>query len=164
MQTQTQTVIGETQYRGKTATHWHITDTYGMIADGYGYQSNGIGYTYGAVNVAPSPNETYYDPPLAVPLSLALNQPYTFSFTGHFVAPGIAEIKTDVTQTMTYNGRENVTTAFGTFETCKFTYQLAGQSGSRNNWIVASGKLQGLAVQSRDNNTLTQPSNITVSW
>lgn len=164
VQIQKQEVKGETQYRGKTAIHWHITDNNGLVVDTYGNDSNGVGYTYGGVTVAPGASETYYDPALAVPHSLPLNQPYTFNFSTHFIAINVPEIKHDITQTITYNGRETVTTAFGTFETCKFTHSTDRSTQPWHSWLVASGKLRGLQVQWTTNGEVIQPKNITVSW
>lgn len=166
------TVIGPVSYRGHAAVKTHVENSWGVVADTYSQTTGGIGYAYGSVMTVPSLHETYYEPALSVSLNLGLNKTHTSSYNQITVQPGSPDYTLSVVQTAIYRGRETITTAFGTFETCKMDFTTQGSDSppvSWTQWMIASGKLAGFSAQqaSPDGNgglTLIQPTNIAVSW
>ena len=163
----TSTVIGNTTYRGHAATEVRVQTSLGVTAHTYSAANiNGVGWAYGSVMTVPSRHETYYDPGLGHQISLKPNQSYTSSYNQITVQPGSPDYTIAVTHTTTYLGRETVTTAFGTFETCKMQYSVTSSSGNNTwkNWVIASGKLAGFTAQSEGQTAETKLTNIEVSW
>ena len=164
---QKSTVMGPATYRGNSAYRTQNVNSAGFEADSYSNMLDNIAYTYGSVMTKPQLHETYFSPAMAMPLSLPVNQTYTQSLNQITVQAGAADYVMPVVMTTTYRGRETVTTAFGTFETCKIDFTAKGSEPpltSRTHWYVASGKLAGFAVQSNSSDGLTQPTKIEVSW
>ncbi len=129
--------------------------------------------SYLTVGILGRTNEKYYEPGRGFPISLTRNQTYTAQgeqgLLGH-TDPNFSGTWRD---TVIYLGRETITTAFGSFETCKMRYttedmSASGGGGSRfetwDSWLVGAGKLAGLSVQQKTETGTTQPKNITVSW
>ena len=166
------TVIGPVSYRGHAAVKTHVENSWGVVADTYSQTTGGIGYAYGSVMTVPSLHETYYEPALSVSLNLGLNKTHTSSYNQITVQPGSPDYTLSVVHTATYRGRETITTAFGTFETCKMEFmaqESGGPSVSWTQWMIASGKLAGFSAQQASTDasgsvTLTQPTSIVVNW
>ena len=170
--TEINTVVGPVNYRGHTAIQTHVETSVGVIADNYANSVNGVGYVYGSVMQAPAVSEAYFEPSASVPLNIPLNQTSSNTFTQVQVQPGYPDYRLQVTQTMTYRGRETIQTAFGTFETCKMDQTVESALVPRTSWtqwMIASGKFAGFSAQHSEPNaaggvTLVQPTSIAVSW
>ena len=166
-------VQGPTNYHGYAAVETEIQSTSlpSPVTRAYSYSNvtDGMLLNYGSLGVVLryyTKNEIYYQPGRGFPISLNPNQTYTTQ---------VKQINADsqpVTSmiwqdTATYLGREPITTAFGTFETCRMRYTTQGEDGMRktwDSWLVAVGKLAGLQVQQTTETGTIQATNITVSW
>lgn len=72
-----------------------------------------------------------------------------------------------LTNTVTYQGRERIETAFGAFDTCKMEFSTEGSMVPKTTWqqwIIASGKFAGLPLRMSNVQGTTQASSIEVSW
>ncbi|OPG74445.1 hypothetical protein B1219_05125 [Pseudomonas ogarae] len=105
---------------------------------------------------------TTYQPPASTPIDLQPGQTVTVSYTTKAVSAG-ATIEFDVVEKLTYNGRETIKTALGTFDTCKFTNEISTGSVSATqpknvvvvqNWFPAEGPYRGQSIRS-----VTPPAN-----
>lgn len=108
-----------------------------------------------------------YTPPLATPASIPFNRPYTGRYTRSGKLGDIEVSTTSIVQTIAYQGRETIQTAFGSFETCKMQYSLQEDGGPpkvNTDWVIAGGKFTGLVAQSQADGKTTQPSKIEVNW
>ncbi len=129
--------------------------------------TNGMSLDYGRyiqIRVVPI-LDIYYVPGRGFPISLKPNQTYTAQ--GEEFAAYKPQPTSTWRDTVTYLGREPVTTSFGTFETCRLRYTTQGDDGvlkTWDSWRVGAGKLAGLSVQEMTEAGTTQPTNITVSW
>ena len=132
--------------------------------------ADGMFMNYGSYDLATSKvrvNEIYNVPGRGFPIALDLNQTYSTQgeqISLHNNAPDTSSAWRD---TVTYLGRESVTTAFGTFDTCKLRYTSLGDDGvlkTWDRWLVGAGKFAGLSVQETTDTGITQPTSITVSW
>ena len=160
-------INGLTSYRGHEAVQIRIQTSRGVTGNSYVNLVNGMQWSYGYVMSVPQQFETYFSPGIGFPISLNINETHTSPYNHVTVIPGSADYTVAATQTVTYLGRESVTTGFGTFDTCKIRFTGSGADGKVTtwyNWIVGSGKLAGFAVQQTSDNGTSQPSNITVSW
>lgn len=103
-----------------------------------------------------------FDPPLAYPANMQPGEvasqrtirTTTRLTTGVLSAP--ASTSTDEGRfDLTYQGRERISTPLGTFDSCKFTYQLtAAQSGaslqtSQDTWVAAEGPYRGQLLRQK---------------
>lgn len=112
-------------------------------------------------------NEIYYAPGRGFPIALNRNQSYTAQGEQINVNHNVPNTTSTWRDTVTYLGREPITTSFGTFETCRLRYTTQGDDGvlkTWDSWRVGAGKLAGLSVQEMTEAGTTQPTNITVSW
>ncbi|WP_460096467.1 hypothetical protein [Pseudomonas sp. S3_C01] len=105
---------------------------------------------------------TLYQPPASTPIDLQPGQTVTVSYKNKAVSAG-ATIEFDVVEKLTYNGRETIKTALGTFDTCKFTNEISTGSASATqpknvvvvqNWFPADGPYRGQSIRS-----VTPPAN-----
>lgn len=161
------TVIGDSSYRGQNVLRTRTETSNGFIVDSYSNFSAGISYVYGSVVSQPSWHETYYTPAHATPSSLRVNETYTVSTETTTQQANSPVHKVVLTHTMTYLGRENISTSFGTFEACKLESTSEGPGLAKTSWTdwyAASGKLAGLILQTRHDGTTEQPSAIEVNW
>ena len=167
-------VQGPTNYHGYAAVETEIQSTSlpSPVTRAYSYSNvtDGMLLNYGSLGVVLryyTKNEIYYQPGRGFPISLNPNQTYTTQVKQINVDYNLPDTSTTWQDTITYLGREPVTTAFGTFETCRLRYTTQGQDGVRktwDSWLVGVGKLAGLQVQQTTETGTTQPTNITVSW
>lgn len=107
-----------------------------------------------------------FKPAIATPIVIPLNRPYTQRFI-EIGRQGGTEKSNSVVRTTSYQGRESITTAFGTFETCKMQYSTQVDGGPltvNTDWLIAGGKFSGLIAQSQADGKTTQPSKIEVNW
>lgn len=170
-QTTTHFSVGElTTFHDYAAVQTWVTTE---IASGYSFINrytnitNGMSLDYGRylqIRVVPV-LDTYNVPGRGFPISLKPSQTYTAQ--GEEFAAYNPQPTGTWRDTVTYLGREPVTTAFGTFETCRLRYTSQGADGvlkTWDSWRVGVGKLAGLSVQEMTEAGTTQPTNITVSW
>ena len=127
------------------------------------------GYASGSGDVhIPTFYKQVFTPGIATPVTIPLNRPYTGRYNQISSTAGGGTLSTIAhVQTITYQGRESIQTAFGQFETCKMEYNTqAGDTPAKvtKDWVIASGKFTGLVAQSESDGKLTQPSNIEVNW
>lgn len=127
-----------------------FTTTYAQIKDG---QLIRYGDRHGA---GASLTTTVYNPPPATPLDLQPGQTVTVSYKNQVVSSG-ATLDFEVTEKLTYNGRETIKTPLGTFETCRFTNEISSgpTSGKQpkqtvrvQNWLAAEGPYRGQSIKS----------------
>ena len=144
-------MIGEAQYRGKKTVQLHANYNDLSATDFFSADVDGKNVLYGTVSDGV---DTYYDPVPTVPFSLPLNQPHING----------VDRQTPSNQSMTYSGRVTLKTVLDTFETCRFDYKNLDSGYVWTEWIVATGKLQGLMVQWASGTVVTQPTRIAVSW
>lgn len=97
-----------------------------------------------------------YNPPPSVPIDLQPGQTVSVSYKNKAVSAG-ATVEFDVSEKLTYNGRETIETALGTFNTCKFTNEISTESASMKqpkrvmivqNWFPAQGPYRGQSIKS----------------
>ncbi|MFG5777039.1 hypothetical protein ACFIQF_08175 [Comamonas sp. J-3] len=170
-QTTTHFSVGElTTFHDYAAVQTWVTTE---IASGYSFINrytnitNGMSLDYGRylqIRVVPV-LDTYNVPGRGFPISLKPSQTYTAQ--GEEFAAYNPQPTGTWRDTVTYLGREPVTTSFGTFETCRLRYTSQGNDGvlkTWDDWRVAVGKFAGLSVQQTTETGTTQPTNITVSW
>lgn len=105
---------------------------------------------------------TLYQPPASTPIDLQPGQTVTVSYKNKAVSAG-ATVEFDVVEKLTYNGRETIKTALGTFDTCKFTNEISTGPASAGqpkqvvvvqNWFPADGPYRGQSIRS-----VTPPAN-----
>ena len=134
----------------------------------YSNVTDGMLLTYGSYTALHfNYNESYYVPGRGFPVSLNLNQTYAAQGKKIYVYNNAPDTISMWSDTVTYLGREKVTTAFGTFETCRLRYTAQDDDGvvkTWDSWLVGVGKYAGLSVQEMTEAGTTQPTNITVSW
>lgn len=115
----------------------------------------------------PTSFKQVFTPGIATPVTIPLNRPYTGRYNQISSTAGLGTSSTTANvQTITYQGRESIQTAFGEFETCKMEYNTqAGDTPAKvtRDWVIASGKFTGLLAQRESDGKLTQPSNIEVN-
>lgn len=127
-----------------------LTTTFSQIKDGklirYG-DRHGVG---------DSLTTTRYNPPAATPVDFQPGQTVTINYKNQVVSSA-ATIDFDVTEKLTYNGRETIKTPLGTFETCRFTNEVSTgpMSGDQpiqkvivQNWFAAEGPYRGQSIKS----------------
>lgn len=97
-----------------------------------------------------------YNPPPSTPIDLQPGQTVTVSYKNKAVSAG-ATVEFDVSEKLTYNGRETIKTTLGTFNTCKFTNEISMGSASPTqpknvvvvqNWFPAEGPYRGQSIKS----------------
>ena len=173
------TATGKTTHEAGGETDFRGTKAYSVVTirgDGNSVTHfnhvGGVRYVFGIAaggrNIVSS-TQTIFTPPITVPLALPLNQPHASSYTATTGSGSSVLSTSKQVQTATYMGRETVTTAFGTFRTCKMEYRVdvsgpAPTSVGRLEWVIASGKFTGLIAQSQADGKTTQPTNIEVNW
>lgn len=127
-----------------------LTTTYAQIKDG---QLIRYGDQHGA---GASVTTTLYMPPPATPLDLQPGQTVTVTYKNQVVSGG-ATVGFEVTEKLTYNGRETIKTPLGTFETCRFTNEISSGPASGEqprqevevqNWFAAEGPYRGQSIRS----------------
>jgi len=127
-----------------------LTTTFAQIKDG---QLIRYGDQHGA---GASLTTTLYNPPPATPLDLQPGQTVTVSYKSQVVASG-ATLGFEVTEKLTYNGRETIKTPLGTFETCRFTNEISSGPASGKepqqkvmvqNWFPVEGPYHGQSIRS----------------
>lgn len=95
---------------------------------------------------------TTYEPPPATPLDLQPGQTVSVSYKGKAHSAG-GTVEFEVSEKLTYNGRETITTALGTFDTCKFTNEITTGGAARQvavvqNWFPVEGPYRGQSIRS----------------
>ena len=127
-----------------------LTTTFAQIKDGRLIR---YGDRHGA---GASLMTTTYNPPPAIPLDLQPGETSTVSYRTQAVGAGTT-INFEVSEKLTYEGRETITTALGTFDTCKFTNEISTKSALGNevkqrvivqNWFPAQGPYRGQSIKS----------------
>lgn len=127
-----------------------LTTTYAQIKDG---QLIRYGDQHGA---GASLTTTLYSPPPATSLDLQPGQTVTVSYRSQAVSGGVT-VGFDVTEKLTYHGRETITTPLGTFETCRFTNEISTgpasgkqpkQTVEVQNWFAVDGPYRGQSIRS----------------
>ncbi|WP_460137510.1 hypothetical protein [Pseudomonas sp. S1_E04] len=128
----------------------YLTTTFAQIKDG---QLIRYGDQHGA---GASLTTTLYNPPPSTPLDLQPGQTVTVSYKNQVASAG-ASLDFEVTEKLTYNGRETIKTPLGTFETCRFTNEISTGSTSGKqpkkpvkvqNWFAAEGPYRGQSIKS----------------
>lgn len=145
----TTTVTGTEAFNGHNATvrreHDSATNETDLI---YSARVGGDHVTYGSQgrNENDAPTTYRFDPPLSVPVALALNQAYT----AQSVMSGSDQSRFDFEQESTYLGRESLRVAAGSFDTCKVSIKTTMDRFSQvvETWYVASGPYRGLHIKS----------------
>lgn len=118
-----------------------------------------IAYTYGMSMAITIPGFGNYDsvttltPAIQMPMNLAVNTPFTQSYTSQTVNsnplfPAVPAI--NVISSVTFLGIENLTVPAGSFSTCKMKSETPGSNNAAYNWIVASGPYRGMNVKTFD--------------
>lgn len=147
--TSTTTVTGTQAFNGHTVTVWREHDSFTNETDLiYSARVGGDHVTYGGQGR----NEddalvTYrYDPPLNVPVALAVNQAYT----AKSVMSDSDQSRVDFAQESTYRGRETIRVPAGSFDTCKVSIKTTMGQYSQvvETWYVADGPNRGLHIKS----------------
>lgn len=155
-------------YHGVAVVQTSILPPKGIAFRIYSNLTNGMLLNYGSASALRVPIfEIYYEPGRGFPVALNLNQTYTSQVTMVNVNYNVPNTYSTLRDTITYLGREPVTTAFGTFETCRMRLTTLGDDGvlkTWDSWLVGVGKFAGLSVQQKTDAGITQPTNITVSW
>lgn len=127
-----------------------LTTTYAQIKDG---QLIRYGDQHGA---GASLTTTLYTPPPATPLDLQPGQTVSVSYKSQAGSGGVT-VGFEVTEKLTYHGRETIKTPLGTFETCRFTNEIstASTSGKQptqkvevQNWFPVEGPYRGQSIRS----------------
>jgi len=128
----------------------YLTTTFAQIKDG---QLIRYGDRHGA---GASLTTTLYNPPPATPVDLQPGQTVTVSYKSQVVSSGV-KLEFEVTEKLTYNGRETIKTPLGTFETCRFTNEIStGPASAKEpkqkvmvqNWFAAEGPYRGQSIKS----------------
>ncbi|UUQ67837.1 DUF3108 domain-containing protein [Pseudomonas fuscovaginae UPB0736] len=128
----------------------YLTTTFAQIKDG---QLIRYGDRHGA---GASLTTTFYNPPPATPVDLQPGQTVTVSYKSQVVSSGV-KLEFEVTEKLTYNGRETIKTPLGTFETCRFTNEIStGPASAKEpkqkvmvqNWFAAEGPYRGQSIKS----------------
>jgi len=161
------TVAELATYRGQSAYRTHTENSVGTVADAYGNVVDGVVHWYGSVMTQPAINESYNQPSFSVPADLPQDQTHSVSFDSITVQPGAEPFVMKLTNTVTYQGRERIETAFGAFDTCKMEFSTEGGMVPKTTWqqwIIASGKFAGLPLRMSNVQGTTQASSIEVSW
>lgn len=90
-----------------------------------------------------------HTPVPAIPVSMQPGQTVTLAYRVETVSPG-AKVAMDVTEALTYQGREKLSTALGTFDTCRFVLASTTTVGKSpditvdvTSWIAAEGPFRG---------------------
>ncbi|WP_237614131.1 MULTISPECIES: hypothetical protein [Pseudomonas] len=125
-----------------------LTTTFAEVRDG---QLIRYGDRHGA---GASLVTTTYHPAAAVPIDLQPGQTVDVRYKSQAVSAG-ATVEYDVTEQLTYSGRETLTTALGTFNTCKFTNRISvgSRAGAQpapvvvHNWFPAEGPYRGQSIR-----------------
>ena len=165
--TETQLVLAPATFNGHANADHTQTSNGSMVTDLYSNVISGVAHTWGGFSQGLA-YEFRYQPSMAMPLDLPLNQTYSQTYQSVTIQGGTSTTAS-ITQTATYRGRESITTAFGTFDTCRidFTSTGVGSPGivSWSNWYFSDAKYSGLvAQQSSAQDGTHQPRKIDVSW
>lgn len=127
-----------------------LTTTYAQIKDG---QLIRYGDQHGA---GASLTTTLYTPPPATPLDLQPGQTVSVSYKSQAGSGGVT-VGFEVTEKLTYHGRETIKTPLGTFETCRFTNEISSGPASGEqpkqkvvvqNWFPVDGPYRGQSIRS----------------
>lgn len=127
-----------------------LTTTYAQIKDG---QLIRYGDQHGA---GASLTTTLYTPPPATPLDLQPGQTVSVSYKSQAGSGGVT-VGFEVTEKLTYHGRETIKTPLGTFETCRFTNEISSGPASGEqpkqrvvvqNWFPVEGPYRGQSIRS----------------
>ncbi|WP_416350663.1 hypothetical protein [Pseudomonas sp. MH9.3] len=127
-----------------------LTTTYVQIKDG---QLIRYGDQHGA---GASLTTTLYTPPPATPLGLQPGQTVSVSYKSQAGSGGVT-VGFEVTEKLTYHGRETIKTPLGTFETCRFTNEISSGPASGEqpkqrvvvqNWFPVEGPYRGQSIRS----------------
>lgn len=108
-------------------------------------EAHGSGGTRTTSTHAPAP---------AIPVTMQPDQTVTSAYRMETVSPG-AKMAMDVSETLTYQGREKLSTALGTFDTCRFVLASTTAMGKApdiavnvTSWIAAEGPFRGQRLKS----------------
>ncbi len=127
-----------------------LTTTYAQIKDG---QLIRYGDQHGA---GAALTTTLYTPPPATPLDLQPGQTVSVSYKSQAGSGGVT-VGFEVTEKLTYHGRETIKTPLGTFETCRFTNEISSGPASGEqpkqkvvvqNWFPVEGPYRGQSIRS----------------
>ena len=127
-----------------------LTTTYAQIKDG---QLIRYGDQHGA---GAALTTTLYTPPPATPLDLQPGQTVSVSYESQAGSGGVT-VGFEVTEKLTYHGRETIKTPLGTFETCRFTNEISSGPASGEqpkqrvvvqNWFPVEGPYRGQSIRS----------------
>ena len=93
-----------------------------------------------------------YSPPPATPIDLQPGQTVTVNYKNKAQSAG-GTVEFDISEKLTYNGRETLTTALGTVDTCKFTNEITTGGAARqvvvvHNWFPVDGPYRGQSIRS----------------
>jgi len=93
-------------------------------------------------------------PAPAIPVAMQPDQTVTITYRMETVSPG-AKVSMDITEALTYQGREKLSTALGTFDTCRFVLASTTTTGKSpdirvnvTSWIAAEGPFRGQRLKS----------------
>lgn len=95
-----------------------------------------------------------YAPAPAIPVAMQPDQTVTVTYRVETVSAG-GKVTMDVTEALTYQGREKLSTALGTFDTCRFVLASTTAMGKApdikvnvTSWIAAEGPFRGQRLKS----------------
>ena len=95
-----------------------------------------------------------YAPAPAIPVAMQADQTVTVAYQVETVSAG-SKVTMDVTEALTYQGREKLSTALGKFDTCRFVLASTTAVGKApeikvnvTSWIAAEGPFRGQRLKS----------------
>lgn len=95
-----------------------------------------------------------YAPAPAIPVAMQADQTVTVAYRVGTVSAG-GKVTMDVTEALTYQGREKLSTALGTFDTCRFVLASTTAMGKApeikvnvTSWVAAEGPFRGQRLKS----------------
>jgi hypothetical protein len=147
------TVLTSTSGGAGTTSHSKI---YSALT-GSTYSTYGLILTVPITGIGTFDETIYYDPPLQTPTNLTVGQTYSVNTvlrysSSNSLFSSFLPSALNLSYTFTFVGSESVTTPAGTFTACKTTAPATGanSTGVVTNWIVASGRYQGMFLKSDD--------------
>ncbi|WP_295547221.1 hypothetical protein [uncultured Pseudacidovorax sp.] len=120
-----------------------------------------------------------FDPALSVPVTMqpgttitqrtTRTETTTYRATGIYVPAPATSTGTSGLFSLTYQGRERLTTTLGTYDTCRFTYQMTTtKSGisvqtTQEHWVAAEGPYRGQMLRLKKNGAVWDVTTLTYS-